>query len=29
MFLHFRNGKMKYKYGGENNKDGLIKWLRK
>ncbi|WAR04249.1 PDIA5-like protein [Mya arenaria] len=25
---YFENGEMKYKYGGENNKEGLIKWLR-
>ncbi|KAL4228418.1 Protein disulfide-isomerase A5 [Mactra antiquata] len=25
---YFVNGKIKYKYGGENNKEGLIKWLR-
>ena len=28
-FLFYRNGKVKYKYGGENSKDGIIKWLRK
>ena len=25
----FRNGKVKYKFGGENSKDGIIKWLKK
>ena len=29
VFLFYRNGKVKYKYGGENSKDGIIKWLRK
>ncbi|KAH3868542.1 protein disulfide-isomerase A5-like [Dreissena polymorpha] len=25
---YFEEGQLKYKYGGENNKDGLIKWLK-
>ncbi|KAL5009597.1 hypothetical protein ScPMuIL_011902 [Solemya velum] len=25
---YFEDGKMKYKYGGENTKDGLVKWLK-
>ncbi|XP_060583219.1 protein disulfide-isomerase A5-like [Ruditapes philippinarum] len=25
---YFEGGKLKYKYGGENNKEGLVKWLK-
>merc|ERR550532_1011967 len=26
--LYFVNGQMKYKYGGENNKDGIVSWMK-